>query len=335
MLSPDDSQEQEACQYQGGGTVLRGTDPALTSVGNDFRRRVAEYSDAPLWFLILKQSLLCNNQIMRLSKNKVGLIKIIFLDIDGTLIGLDQKPNAKTLAPLIYKLSKRGILFGLNSNRALEDVLPIIKTFNLTGPFVLENGAYALSKVSGKKIISKDLPAGIIEKSKSALVGAIGNKFPESKIVYADTVGLIKKNKWAKGLYFYANKNRHFSASIHNRLDGKPNHRVAQALARELNLLLKGSGLFARVNTHGETVTIEAKNTNKSTGINLIQKLYPKSEIIAIGDGEGDLELRHNVDKLYAVGDAIPELKKVADGVAKKDLTQGVVEILEKFLQPS
>lgn len=268
---------------------------------------------------------------MNLSKPNHGPVKIFFLDIDGTLIGLDQNPNTSALTPLIRKLSKRGVLFGLNSNRALPDVLPIIKKFHLTGPFVLENGAYILSRVGRKKIITENLPKNIIKISKSAIISAINNKFPTAKLLYVDTVKLIKKNKWPKGLCFYANKNRCYSASIHNRMNGKPDRKIARKLASELNNQLKGSGLFARANTHGETVTIEANNINKGVGVNRIRDLYPKSNIIAIGDDVGDLELRHNVDKLYAVGNAIPKLKKVAVGVAKEHLTRGVVEILEKL----
>jgi hydroxymethylpyrimidine pyrophosphatase-like HAD family hydrolase len=47
-----------------------------------------------------------------------------------------------------------------------------------------------------------------------------------------------------------------------------------------------------------------------------------------IGDDEADLPARVAVDRFYAVGNASPKIKKVADFSAKLPYTRGVVEIL-------
>ncbi len=256
---------------------------------------------------------------------------IIFLDIDGTLLDKNQKSNAPGLPSLIRQLARRGFQFGLNSNRAYEDVLPIIKAFHLTGPFVLENGAYILPALDKKKIFTKRMPADIPSRVKRSLSAVMSAKFPAAKLVYADTVQLIKKGNWPQGIWFFANRNRKFSASIHNRVNGRPSFPLAVWIAKELNahFRIRQPDLKAIANRHGGTVTIEVKGVHKGSSLRMVRQLYPGTPLVAIGDGEGDIVLRPYVDGLYAVRNAIPQLKKVSDGIATRPLARGVVEILK------
>ncbi len=268
--------------------------------------------------------------MIKLSKPKPARA-IIFLDIDGTLLGKDQKSNAPRLPGLIRQLAQLGFRFGLNSNRAYEDVLPIIKAFHLTGPFILENGAYILPALGKKRIFIKKMPTDIPSRVRRSLSTVLSAKFPAAKLVYADTVKLIKKGKWPRGIWFFANNNRKFSGSIHNRVNGRPSFPLAVRVAKELNAYFRTRqpDLKAVPNRHGGTVTIEVKGVHKGSSLGIVRRLYPGTPLIAIGDGEGDIVLRPYVDGLYAVRNAIPQLKKISDGVAAQPLARGVLEILK------
>ncbi len=270
--------------------------------------------------------------MIKLSKSK-PVRAIIFLDIDGTLLGKDQKSNEPELPGLIRQLARRGFQFGLNSNRAYEDVLPIIKAFHLTGPFVLENGAYILPALDKKKIFTKRMPADIPSRVKRSLSAVINAKFPDAKLVYADTVKLIKKGNWPQGVWFFANRNRKFSASIHNRVNGRPSFPLAVRIAKELNahFRIRQPDLKAVANRHGGTVTIEVRGVHKGSSLGMVRRLYPGTPLIAIGDGEGDIVLRPYVDGLYAVRNAIPQLKKVSDGIAAQPLARGGLGIFKNI----
>ena len=76
---------------------------------------------------------------------------LIFLDIDGTLITPAQKTNSNSLPRLIRELGKQGILFGLNSNRSIEDLQPLYRKFFLNGPIIAENGVYFIPAPKKKK----------------------------------------------------------------------------------------------------------------------------------------------------------------------------------------
>ncbi len=261
---------------------------------------------------------------------------LIFLDIDGTILAENQRTNAAGLPAAILHLTKKGFRFGLNSNRALEDVLPIIRRFHLTGPFVLENGAYVLPRPGGKKILNKKIRPDTADRIRQALEQAAA-QMPGLKLVYADTVRLIKKGKWQKGTILYANNRRKFSASVHHRISGRHDFAFAQKLARALNssLAARSYALQATANRHGSTVTVSPRGISKKEGLRQINRIYPGHRLIAIGDGEGDVDLRQGIDELYAVSNATPVLKRIADRVAKRPLTAGVLEILKTIEERS
>lgn len=262
---------------------------------------------------------------------------IIFLDIDGTLIDVDQKPNTDELPSCIAELQKKGVRFGLNSNRALEDIRLVAAAFGLNGPFILEGGAYFLETLDGTPhSLSKntiDVPA-ITEQ---ALKKIIPDLFSGADLMKIDTTRLIIENKFKAGKHFYQNEFRKFSASIHHRFDGGAHFEVAKQLARALQTSFDEEKvpLNAAAHTHGATVTVGMVGVTKGQGIKAVRELHPNAQIVAIGDGADELSLRRYVDRLYAVANAIPELKQVADAVSQEPMTRGVVELLKTTLPPS
>jgi len=55
---------------------------------------------------------------------------LIFLDIDGALLDARYMSNDPDLTLYITQLqTEKEYVFGLNSNRSLEDILPIAKAF--------------------------------------------------------------------------------------------------------------------------------------------------------------------------------------------------------------
>ena len=259
----------------------------------------------------------------------------IFLDIDGTLIDLDQKPTTTSIPPLIQKMQKEGIHFGLNSNRAKEDVDSIIKQFQLDGPFILENGSYMIDINGEEKIF---IEGGADVKS---IIHTLLEEFSEenklkASIHISDTTRLYTEQNLdnQSGLHIFMNQHRKYTGSIHHRIDGESNYDFTEKLAHYLNekFSLQHPALVAVAHTHGNSITIENIGTDKSTGIQHYKSQYPEQHIIAIGDGVGDIVLRDSVNELYAVSNAVEELRAVADYVAEKPITEGVEEILLKIM---
>ena len=262
---------------------------------------------------------------------------IVFLDIDGTLIGYDQQPTTPLLLPYLRALEAKGVCFGLNSNRAYEDVLPIIATFGLKGPFILENGAYVLTTQDASRealaIINDDIPT-ITETVLRKIVQSV---FDGAAVQKIDTTDLIISGQaQPSSLTFFMNTFRRFSASIHHRTEGTYDPAIAHRLAVALNSYFQEQALhlFAQAHEHGATVTVEIPGVDKGTALAQLRTRYPNTIFVAIGDGQGDVSLRPHVDRLYAVANAIPALRAVADKTATTPITEGVLEILKTEIEP-
>lgn len=109
---------------------------------------------------------------------------------------------------------------------------------------------------------------------------------------------------------------------------------VANELASELNTYFAEHqhNLVATAHMHGDTVTIGIPSINKGTGMKFVMQQFSERELIAIGDGSDDIKLRPYVQKLFAVANAIPELKQVADDISSEPMTKGVIELLTKHV---
>ncbi len=255
----------------------------------------------------------------------------IFLDIDGTLIDINQQPTTGGLPELIAELRSNGYHFGLNSNRAKEDVVRIITMFGLDGPFILENGAYILHP-DGQEDVLSDGMVGL----QATLVELLQAFAPTATVSLADTTKLYTTGDAVRGegIELFVNQFRKYTGSVHHRINGVSSLSFATSIADYLNEMLpsKCPGMIALAHGHGNSVTIESVGVDKATGCAAYRARYAPDKIIAIGDGTNDVALKDCVDELYAVGNAVPELKAVSAYTSPYPVTVGVIDILKKFL---
>ncbi|MBU0530895.1 Cof-type HAD-IIB family hydrolase [Patescibacteria group bacterium] len=260
----------------------------------------------------------------------------VFLDIDGTLIDVDQTTNNPELPKLIQDFQSLGVRFGLNSNRAKEDAIEIINRFALDGPFILENGALILNTLNDSEQVDPKVPDHVPAITKEALDQVIENFFSDFSLEVTDTVKMISDQSAGQGKKFFMNQFRKYSASIHHRVNGKYSYSTAQSLAQSLNQFFKNNNhpLLALAHQHGSTVTIEIPGVDKVSGLKLYRQAHPDQIIVVIGDGKNDAALKDQANYLLAVSNASLELKQVADMVSTQPMALGVAELLEKKVRP-
>ncbi len=248
---------------------------------------------------------------------------LIFLDIDGTLLRPDYTPNSNQLPKLIKKLEQKGFLFCLNSNRAMNDLKPLIKQFGINGPAIAENGTFWFQ---GDKIeylvdvnpIKEDIELLLTDLSKKC----------SAKLIWADTVNFQWSEEKDTSLLWAANKFRKLTASIHVKTFGKANYESAKELANSLSARL-GNDYSVYASPIFANVLVSLSITNKGEALREIKAEYfPGARVAMIGDDVSDLSTRSVVDRFYAVGNADQEVKTKADYVAWNQYTKGVEEIL-------
>lgn len=261
---------------------------------------------------------------------------LIFLDIDGTLIQKNLRPNSAVLPKIIKRLSERGFLFGLNSNRALEDVLPVYKKFDLNGPLVLENGTYFKKDLGSKEQFLISNPKNISKITATAIKSFADFYRLDATVKIADTVKIIKQNERLKKIPqgIFANKFRKYSSSVHLFKYGERDLETAKKMSGFLRKYFKQHKLELDVEVprYSDNIVFWPSKCDKGTALKKLKKYYSDYAFSMIGDDLADLKTLGQLKYFFAVGNAQPEVKKKADFVSKKTYTQGVVEILNKFL---
>lgn len=260
---------------------------------------------------------------------------LIFLDIDGTLIKPNQKPNSKQLPDVIKKMAAKGFLFGLNSNRSLQDVLHIYKQFQLNGPIILENGVYFKKNDRSRKIFLIKHPLRFRSITKQTLHEFIQKFNIKCKFILGDTVKLIKSNKLNSiPLAIIANGFREYTGSVHIYQYGKRDTK----LSIKLNDFLKNYFAKQKLNMSVEmprsfgNVVFWPKEINKGKAMKMVKKYYKKYEFIMIGDDLADLKTLKEIKYFFAVGNAQDEVKAKADFIANQKYTKGVIEAIEYLM---
>lgn len=258
---------------------------------------------------------------------------IIFLDIDGTLIDINQKPNTDTLPPLITEMQQTGYQFGINSNRSKEDVLPVQEQFSIDGPLILENGAYIID-FDGVETTLFSSDINIPALTLAAVTDFKDNNPDVQSLETTDTTKLYTSNESHKpGLHLFINCYRKHSSSIHHRVNGISDYSITERISEHLQRFFtdRSLPLSAVPHHHGHSVTIEVEGVSKATALEEYRRMHATARFIAIGDGINDVVLKPYVDELYAVSNATPELKSIAQYTSPLPITLGVVDILNKI----
>lgn len=255
---------------------------------------------------------------------------LVFLDIDGTLIKENQKPNTNKLPSVIKKLEKEGFLFGLNSNRSLEDIENIYKKFALNGPVILENGIYFKKNIKGKKKFIFDKKNKINNDILRATKKFIKEKKLNATVSKLDTVSEISKNKNIKGISIMINKFRLYTGSIHIYRDGTRDRILAKKLAIYLKKYFKDlkKDISVMVTSIFGNIILFPKGINKKLAFKAIRKYYSDYNFVMIGDDIDDANTIKYVDYFFTVGNASNRVKSKASYVSKNFYTRGVVDIL-------
>ncbi len=249
---------------------------------------------------------------------------LLFFDIDGTLLKPDYTMNSRLVQKYIRKLSKKGYLFGLNSNRSERDLKLISKLLGINGPIIGEGGVvYFFQNKQFFLVKSRVIREQIVDRLNNLAVqnGAV--------IKLVDTVNYPFDKFKSIPLVWAINKYRKWTASIHVFTYGKRDYKAAIRLKR----LLKRDSKFkynVQVSPIFSNVLISPRLMDKGRALTILRKKYfSKTKLFMIGDDSADLSTQRVVDAFFAVGNAEKKLKNKAIYVAKKLYTQGVVEILQ------
>lgn len=259
--------------------------------------------------------------------------RIIFSDIDGTLLNNRHQVPAKTREKIL-ELEQREIPFILLSARMPDGVYTIQKELGSRSPIVCYSGGLILDE-NGKQLYSRQLPlkqaAEVKEILKEAYPGICCNTYGMNRWVVDDD-----KNPWVmreEGITqgkAAVGDIREFFAQ-----DGGIHKFLLMGKAEEI------TGAAELLNTVCPGLTIQRSNANylevmegsvkKSSGVHFLCSHYGISEAqaAAFGDGENDIDMIQAVGYGFAMENAPENVKRQARYITLSNEEEGILHVIQ------
>lgn len=243
--------------------------------------------------------------------------KALMLDVDGTTIPnrMDGMPS-KNVRNAIKK-AKKILHVSLVTARPHLWAVHIVESLKLTSPYIADGGAQIIDpktdKILWEQTINKDDIGKIVD---------IANKY-KCQVTYSDgnSHELNDPKKLPEKIFniFFAQLSKFQSKKLieeFNQIPTISSHQIPSW----------SSGTPAIIVNHAEAT--------KQHGIFEVAKILgiETHEIIGVGDGYNDFPLLMACGLKVAMGNAVPELKEIADYIAPSVDEDGVADVIEKFI---
>ena len=264
-------------------------------------------------------------------------IRLCYFDVDATLVD-PGRPIPEKLQEALSRCRERGSRLSRATGRTYDSARPYARAIEADAPLILYNGARIQQPDTGEILYDKKLDL------EEALTGLeLVKRYGLHVNLYLDDVIYIERESEVSRV-----------SAQKNGVGQKPVGDLAGFLkARPTKLLIIGPGekleaLWADFDRqpHGSEVVrseptyleILPAGVNKGAALKEVSRItgVPLSAMAAFGDSNNDIEMLQAAGLGVAVGNALDNVKAVADYVAAADNGLGVAEgLLEKVLEES
>ncbi len=269
-------------------------------------------------------------------------VKTLYIsDLDGTLLRSDQRISAES-CEILNRLIGCGLLFSFATARSAVTAIPAAAGLTEKIPIIIYNGVFTVDSITGERLISNTFTHEAACGIYSTLLS-----FGINPIVYSVMDGSEKFS------YIPERCTRGMKAFLETR-KGDIRERIAVTEAEmqdgevfyftcidEPEVLLPAYKalekdfrcIYERDIYSGEQwLEILPKNATKANAALQLKKRLGCERLVVFGDGKNDIPMFEAADECYAVENASPELKAIADGIIGNNDSDSVARfILEHF----
>lgn len=253
------------------------------------------------------------------------MIKIIFFDIDGTLVNLGTTEITCGVKKTLAKLHEKGIKLFIATGRPAFEV-PTFEGVHFDG-IMSFNGSYCIDEtgvIYENSLDKKDVQT-LIQNAKD-----LGHN------VQIAAVDKMVCNGYEANLeeYFVIAKQKlHFIDDFEGFSRKDLYQMMVAATKDEYDALLKNTTKLQAVSWWPKACDIIPKDGGKGRAIDHILKHYgyTKEESMAFGDGGNDMEMLMAVGCGIAMGNARPEVKAIADYITDDVKDDGITSACKHF----
>ncbi|HWO96646.1 MAG TPA: HAD family hydrolase [Bacillus sp. (in: firmicutes)] len=231
--------------------------------------------------------------------------KILFLDIDGTILRPDDTIEDST-KKAVAEVQQKDVEVFLATGRPLHEIADIGKELNIHS-FIGYNGAYAIYQ--GTDVLKEPMDAHIVERfvNIARQRGHEAVMYTHDKNAFTTLDAPIMQEFMEK---FHLQKNELFTPSILNDVLGMTLVNLSEnepALYEQEHTIH-----LSQVNVEGfrHSYDVIRDTVNKGLAVQIILKHLgiSKEKAIAFGDGMNDKEMLQAVGEGFAMGNAHPDL---------------------------
>jgi Cof subfamily protein (haloacid dehalogenase superfamily) len=271
------------------------------------------------------------------------VIKLLLIDIDGTLVGDDKQiPDRNHKA--IQAILKRNIKVTLVTGRSYHSSMDVIHAITEDVPVVFQNGAFILRPHSGfvmrKEYLSPEIATFLVEQ------GRFNNLYTILFTDFLDPMDMTIEWIYEGGYATYLQRNRSRTKLV-SEIVVNPEMKISEVVLLGQESIIQGiyqrtkelfPGQFSPIKSFdlGGEVFFEffGPLVSKAHAVHFLSNHFQVSlsEIMFIGDSFNDIEALKIVGLPIAMGNAIQEVKERATFISRTNNEAGVAYAIETFL---
>jgi Cof subfamily protein (haloacid dehalogenase superfamily) len=264
-------------------------------------------------------------------------IQLIAIDLDGTLLNSQHELTERT-EKAIKAAMEKGVHIIFATGKTRGSALSLIARLGLTSPGIYLQGLAtynADASLRHQTLLDKNIARQVIT-------------FAEDRgftvVAYSGTRILTRKNNRDTNILVqYGEPDIEAVGALQNILDTTPinkvmavkkgEYRAISALRWQLDMQLDGAARLVQA-ALPDMLEIVPPGGSKGAALKTLLKDLgiPAENMLAIGDGENDIEMIQLAGIGVAMGNALPKIKSAADHVTATNDADGVVEAIERFV---
>ena len=253
------------------------------------------------------------------------MIKILFFDIDGTLLELGQKEMHQELIIALNEVKKKGIKIFLATGRA-PLVVPKFHAIEFDGVLSF-NGSYCYTN---NELIYKN------PMDKTDIQTLVDNAKKLNKAVTLagiNKMGCNFDDEILEEYFMIANQHAHVIDEFNEFMDEEIYQMMVATTEDQDELILENTTTLKIARWWDRACDIIPCNGGKDIGIQKILDYYnfKKDEAMAFGDGGNDISMLKYVGTGVAMGNAKDNVKAIADYITDSVQEDGIVSALKHF----
>jgi len=262
------------------------------------------------------------------------MIRLAAFDLDGTLMGADQRIPAP-VKRAIARARDRGVIVTLATGRMFAATLPFARELDVTAPLICYQGGW-IQAPDGDVLYRVSLPTDLA-RTATDLADVEG----WHTVLYAD--GQLYVRELIHPVAFYHGLlgsditvgvpwQAIFAAHTVDKVLFVADPPQIPTMAPVLNA--RFAGLADVVQSHVRFIEVVPQGVDKGTALAWLAQHFdvPRSEVLAAGDQGNDLAMVQWAGVGVAIGNAIPAVKEAAVWIAPPVTEAGAAAILERFV---